>query len=98
MANSGKVKADPAAARLEQVEASYGTEDSALKFAGTGDIRFGASPLLHAVLSARQLDADKFAAKDGKAEPVHIWPALRALMSASPQAPVPAQIELNSEQ
>src|SRR6202790_2356439 len=95
---AASVKADPAAARLEQVEASYGTEDSALKFAGTGDIRFGASPLLHAVLSARQLDADKFAAKDGNAEPVRIWPALRALMAASPQAPVPAQIELNSEQ
>ena len=57
---SARVKADPAAARLEQLEASYGAEESALKFAGLADIRFGASPLLHAVLSARQLDADKF--------------------------------------
>jgi len=64
---AARVKADPAAARLEQVEASYGAEDSALKFAGTGEIRFGLSPLLRAALSARQLDADRFVAKDSNA-------------------------------
>jgi uncharacterized protein involved in outer membrane biogenesis len=95
---AAKVKADPAAARLEQVEASYGTEESALKFAGTGDVRFSASPLLRAALSARQLDADKFVAKDNAAEPVRVLPALRALLSGIPQAPIAAQIELNSEQ
>ena len=52
------------AARLEQIELSYGAEERALKLAGTGDIRFGASPLLRASLSARQLDADRFVAKD----------------------------------
>ncbi len=61
---SAKVKADPTAARLEQLEASYGGEDNALKLSGIGDIRFGASPLLRANLSARQLDADKFVAKE----------------------------------
>ena len=45
---------------------TYGAEDRALKFAGIGDIRFGASPLLRAALSARQLDADRFFAKDNK--------------------------------
>ena len=70
----------------------------ALKFAGLGDIRFGASPLLHAVLSARQLDADKFVAKEMRtatrktrqgirrttaAEPMRLLPALRALMAAA---------------
>ncbi len=95
---AARVKADPAAARLEQVETSYGTEERALKFAGAGDMRFGASPLLHAVLSARQLDADKFVAKDNNAEPVRVLPALRALMSGIPQAPIQAQIELTSEQ
>ena len=77
---SAKVKADPAAARLEQLEVSYGAEDRALKFSGVGDIRFGASPLLRAALSARQLDADRFAAKDSKdnrrAEPLRVLPAL----------------------
>jgi hypothetical protein len=61
---SAKVKADHAAAKLDQVEASYGTEDTALKLTGTGELRFGTSPLLHAALSARQLDADRFAARE----------------------------------
>ncbi|MEO6840651.1 MAG: AsmA-like C-terminal region-containing protein [Bradyrhizobium sp.] len=61
---SGKVKADPAGADIEQVEASYGVEERALKFAGLADVKFGAAPLLHAVLSARQLDADRFVGKD----------------------------------
>jgi large subunit ribosomal protein L24 len=111
---TSKVKADPATARLEQLEASYGPEDNALKFSGLGDIRFGASPLLHAVLSARQLDADKFAAKenssqnssqnplagnkDSAAEPIRLLPGLRALIAATPALPVPAQVEFSSEQ
>src|SRR5664279_432114 len=94
---SAKVKADPAAARLEQLEASYGAEDSALKLAGSGDLRFGASPLLHAVLSARQLDADRFAGNNA-AEPMRLLPGLRCLMAEVPQAPLPAQIEFSAEQ
>ena len=66
---AAKVKADPAAARLEQIETSYGAEDRALKLAGTGDISFGASPLLRAALSARQLDADRFVAKGQQCRP-----------------------------
>jgi uncharacterized protein involved in outer membrane biogenesis len=104
---SARVKADPAAARLEQLEASYGAEENALKFAGAGDIRFGASPLLHAALTARQLDADRFVAKDNNkdsnkdnraAEPVRLLPALRALLTDIAQPPIPTQIELGSEQ
>ena len=96
---SARVKADPAAARLDQLEVIYGAEETALKFSGLGDIRFGASPLLHAALSARQLDADRFIAKDNNAaEPVRLLPALRVLMAGIPQAPIPAQIEFSSEQ
>jgi len=64
---SARMKADHAAAKLDQIEASYGAEDAALKLSGTGDIRFGASPLLHATLSARQLDADRFTARESGA-------------------------------
>ena len=60
---SAKVRADPAAAHLEQLEASYGPDETALKMTGLADLRFGASPLLHAVISARQFDADRFAGK-----------------------------------
>ncbi len=97
---SAKVKADPAGAELQQVEASIGADDRALKFLGLGDIRFGASPLLHATLSARQLDADKFVAKDNDkaAEPIRLLPGLRALTAAIPQVPIPANIELSAEQ
>jgi large subunit ribosomal protein L24 len=96
---AARIKADPAVARLEQIEASYGPEESALKFTGLADLRFGASPLLRAVLSARQLDADRFFARDSSAaEPIRLLPALRALMAAIPQAPIPAQIDFSSEQ
>jgi uncharacterized protein involved in outer membrane biogenesis len=94
---SAKVKADAAAARLEQLETSYGAEDGALKFAGSGDIRFGASPLFRAVLAARQLDADRFAGNNA-AEPIRLLPGLRALMAGIPQAPIPAQVEFSAEQ
>ena len=52
------------------------------------------------MISARQLDADRFAGKgdDKAAEPVRLLPALRALLAAIPQAPIPAQIEFGSEQ
>jgi uncharacterized protein involved in outer membrane biogenesis len=96
---AARIKADPSAARLEQLEASYGSEETALKFTGLADIRLGGSPLLHAVLSARQLDADKFAAKDNNtAEPIRLLPGFRALMAAMPSVPFPAQIEFSSEQ
>ncbi|OKO74690.1 membrane protein [Bradyrhizobium sp. NAS80.1] len=92
-----KLKADPAGAKFDQIDASFGTEDTALKLGGVGDLRLGASPLLRAVLSARQVDADRLAGKDD-AEPLRILPALRAGLAAIPQAPIPAQIEFNSEQ
>jgi hypothetical protein len=100
---AARVKADPAAAKLEQVETSYGIDERALKFAGAGDVRFGTNPLLHATLSARQLDADKLGAKEtnkdnNAAEPIRLLPGLRALMAAMPQVPVPMQIELGAEQ
>jgi uncharacterized protein involved in outer membrane biogenesis len=101
---TARIKADPAAAKLEQLEASYGAEDRALKLAGEADIRFGASPLLHAMLTARQLDADKFAAKDTakdndtSAEPVRLLPGLRALLADIPPAPMASQIEFSTEQ
>src|SRR5258707_2564045 len=59
-----KVKADRAAAQFEQIDVSYGNDERALKFAGLGDIRFDASPQAHVTLTARQLDADRFLAKE----------------------------------
>ena len=103
---AAKVRTDYSAARLEQIEVSYGADERALKLAGNGDVRFGASPLLKAALSARQLDADRFVAqdnskdnsKDNAAEPMRALPALRMLLSGIPHIPIPAQIDLSSEQ
>ena len=95
---TAKVKTDYAAARLEQIELTLGGDERALKLAGNGDVRFGASPLLRAVLSARQLDADRFISRDSAAEPARAWPALRALISGIPLAPIPSQVELSTEQ
>lgn len=94
---TAKLRADPAGARFDQIDASFGPEDTALKLGGVGDLRFGASPLLRAVLSARQVDADRLAGR-GDTEPLRILPALRAGLAAIPQAPIPAQIEFNSDQ
>jgi uncharacterized protein involved in outer membrane biogenesis len=95
---SARVKADPSAAKLDQLETSYGPEESALKASGSAEIRFGASPLLHAVLAARQLDADRLAAKDANTEPLRLLPALRGFMAAIPPATIPTQIEFSAEQ
>ena len=96
---SAKLKADPASARLEQLEASYGVDETALKFSGTADVRFGASPLLRAVLSARQLDADKLLGRDNSAaEPTRLLPGLRSLVAAIPPASLATQIEISAEQ
>ncbi|WP_027572515.1 AsmA-like C-terminal region-containing protein [Bradyrhizobium sp. WSM1743] len=92
-----RFKADPAGAKFDQIDASFGTEDTALKLGGVGDLRFGASPLLRAVLSARQVDADRLTAKDD-ADPQRVMPALRAGLAAIPQVPIPAQIEFNADQ
>jgi len=106
-----KLKADHAAAQLEQIEASYGEEDRALKLTGLGDVRFGASPLLRATLSGRQLDADRFLAKDagkdndkdkdnkgGGGKAARLLTALHMLMSELPQMPIRTRIEAGAEQ
>ena len=96
---TSRVKADPAIARFEQVEASYGADDAALKLGGSADLRFGASPLLHAILSARQLDADRlFAKEDRTNEPKRLLPELRRVIAAFPPAPLATQIEISTEQ
>lgn len=92
-----RLRADPAGAKFEQIDASFGPEDGALKLGGVGELRFGASPLLRAVLSARQVDADRLVARDD-ADPQRVLPALRAGLAAIPQAPIPAQIEFNADQ
>ena len=101
---AAKVKANRDAAQFEQIDASYGSDERALRFAGLGDVRFGASPLLRMTLSARQLDADRFLAKDKEsakdniAEPARVVPELRRLMESMPHPPIATRISFAAEQ
>jgi hypothetical protein len=103
-----RVKANRDAAQFDQIDVSYGNDERALKLAGLGDAHFGGSPLLHLTLSARQLDADRFLAKDKDGakestkdnivEPAHLLPGLRALMASLPHPPITTEISFGSEQ
>jgi uncharacterized protein involved in outer membrane biogenesis len=95
---TARVKADQRAARLDQLEVSYGPEERALRFAGSGEASFGVSPLLRATLAARQLDLDRFVATDNASEPVRALPAMRTLLADIPSVPMPVQLEFSSEQ
>jgi large subunit ribosomal protein L24 len=94
---AGKVKANPAGALFETVEANFGSDDVGLKLSGVADLRFGASPLLHAVLSAKQLDADRLVAKLGGDDVTPIA-ALRKLTAIIPQTALRTRVEVSAEQ
>ena len=91
---TARVKANAENALFEQVEFQYGPDDRALKLAGTAEAKFGATPRLNAVLSARQLDADKLlAATSGANLPPRA--ALAAVLSTAGEItkpPLPIQI------
>lgn len=95
---AARLKANPAAARLDQIEASYGAEDIALKLTGAADLGFGVSPRFHAALSAKQLDLDRVLAKEIAAGETPRWPAgLLGLIGQVPPAPLPVQLEISAE-
>lgn len=96
---TSRLKANPSFATFDQIEATVGPEESALRLTGGGGISFGTSPLLRMTLSARQLDADRLLAKDAaNGEPLRLLPALRSAMTALPPLPIATQIELSSDQ
>jgi hypothetical protein len=59
---STHVRADGAAAVMEQVEFQYGPEERAIRFKGDAKLTLGAKPELAATLSATQIDLDRFLA------------------------------------
>jgi len=56
------VRADGAAAVLEQVEFQYGPEERAIRLKGDARLSYGAKPQLAATLSASQIDLDRILA------------------------------------
>jgi large subunit ribosomal protein L24 len=59
---SSHVRADGAAAVLDQVEFQYGSEERAIRLKGDANLSFGAKPELVATLSAPQIDLDRILA------------------------------------
>jgi uncharacterized protein involved in outer membrane biogenesis len=96
---AGKLKADPAAAKLEQLEAVFGPDDTGLKFTGQADAGFGAAPRLRAALTARQLDADRLLAQAGGAapSPAELLSNLRRLIAAAPPMPMAAEFDIDAD-
>jgi large subunit ribosomal protein L24 len=96
---AGKLKADPSAAKMEQLEAVFGPDDTGLKFTGQADARFGASPRLRTQLTARQLDADRFLALAGSAapSPADLLSNLRRLIAAAPPMPLAAEFDIEAD-
>ncbi len=96
---TAKLKADPTSARFEQVELSYGPDDAALKLGGIADLRLGASPLLHGVLTARQLDADRVLARANATpdSPLQLLEKIGDFIAAVPLPPIPVQLETSSD-
>jgi hypothetical protein len=96
---AGKLKADPASARLEQVEVVYGPDDNGLKFTGAADARFGAAALLRVSLAARQLDADRFLAQAGATapSPAELLSNLRQLIAGAPPMPIATEFDIDAD-
>ncbi|MDR3466956.1 MAG: AsmA-like C-terminal region-containing protein [Xanthobacteraceae bacterium] len=95
---SAKLRADPQAAKLDQLDVVYGSDDVGLKLSGSADIGFGPSPSLRVALSARQLDADRLLARETAApEPTRLLPGLRGLVAALPPPPFATRISLGAD-
>lgn len=95
---TAKVKADPAAAKLDQLEVVYGSEEVGLKLTGSADVALRPAPSLRVSLAARQLDADRLLARESTStEPTRLLPALRTLVAALPPPPVPADVALDAD-
>ena len=92
-----KFAADSAAATLDQIDVGIGADDSALKLAGSGDVKFGAAPLLRAAVAAKSIDADRtFGAST--TNPAKLLAGLADLAATFPQPGLPAQVGVSAEQ
>jgi len=95
---AAKLKADPTAVKLDQLDVVYGSDEVALKLSGSADIALGPAPSLRATLSARQLDADRLLARESATtEPTRLFPSLRGLVATMPSPPFSAHIALSAD-
>ena len=93
---TAKLKADSATATLDQIDASYGADDTSLKLAGTAALRFGSTPQAQAALTAKTIDADRLLAPD--TTPGEALQTLRDALASAPALPMPALISFAADQ
>lgn len=93
-----RVKLEPTQAKFEQLDMLYGSEDAGLRLSGVADMRFGVAPQLQAVLTARQLDADRLLAQRGNSgSPAELARAMARAVSALPRAPLATELNVAAE-
>lgn len=93
-----RVKLEPTQARFEHLDMLYGSEDAGLKLSGVADMRFGVTPQIQAVLTARQLDADRLLAQRGSGgSPSELAKALAVSVATLPRPPLAVQFNVAAE-
>ena len=96
---SSHVRADGAAALLEQVELQYGPDERAIRLKGDAKLSFGAKPELVATLSAAQIDLDRILAlpaPDGR-RPLAAIRTVAASLVRSQRLPVAVRLGISVE-
>jgi large subunit ribosomal protein L24 len=94
---TGKIKADPAAASLQEMAFQYGPDERPIIVNGNATITFGEHPRLKGAMSAQQLDVDRALA----APDVTHRPALVMMMNfveafvATVKPPIPADFAVS---
>lgn len=94
---TSRVKVNPAAALLEQIDFQHGPDERAIKLTGAAELKFGARPRLEGVLSARTLDLDRTLAwpDPGKRLPAQALQQLADAFSVALRPTIPVQVGLS---
>lgn len=89
---TGKLQADPAAAKLDDLQLQYGPDERPINFTGKAAISFGAHPHLNGTISSHQIDLDRaLAAPDVTHRPPFVMlKDFAELLVASVKPPLPA--------
>jgi uncharacterized protein involved in outer membrane biogenesis len=96
---SAKVRADWAAAALDDVDLQYGAEDRAVQFRGRGAITFRAQPEVDVTLAAGKVDLDRMLALPANARrrpAAGVYAIADALGEAAPGVPVTIGLTANA--
>ncbi len=92
---TGKLKVTTTSALVEQLEADYGPDVSAVHFTGTAIVQLGRNPRLASVLTARQVDLDRLlGTSDHKRLPFETIKAMVERLAFTDAPPLPVRVSL----